>query len=200
VGRPKKVEGQEDTVVRLLRAAEEAFGARGYRDTRLGDIAGAVGIRRPSLLYYFKTKDRLHSAVVERAFSELRDVVSRSLLSGETVEDRVEAIATGLSDFASNRPSLACVILRQLIAPRSEVREQVVNEFRGLVDTLERVYHDLAGDRIPDDFPIRSAILQIMSATMLRVATAGIQEIWRGADDTQVLARTLLISTLAPRE
>jgi AcrR family transcriptional regulator len=200
VGRPKKIEGQEETAVRLLRAAEQAFGAHGYRDARLGDIAAAVGIRRPSLLYYFKTKERLYSAVVERAFAELRDVVSRSLLSGETVEERVDAIAAGLTDFADRRPALVCVIVRQLMAPRSEVREQVVSEFCGLVDTLERVYQDLAGDRIPEALPARSAILQIMSATMLRVATASIEEIWRGRNDTRALARTLLIDPLLPAQ
>jgi AcrR family transcriptional regulator len=200
VGRPKKIEGQEETVVRLLRAAEEAFGAHGYRGTRLGDIAAAVGIRRPSLLYYFKTKERLHSAVVKRAFAELRDVVSRSLLSGETVEERVDAIAGGLTEFANRRPALSCVILRQLIAPRTAVREEVVSEFCGLVDALERVYHDLAGDRIPPALPVRSAILQLMSGTMLRVATAGIEEIWRGRNDIRPLARMLLIDPLLPAQ
>ncbi|MCA9539091.1 MAG: TetR/AcrR family transcriptional regulator [Myxococcales bacterium] len=194
MGRPKKIEGQEETQSRLLHAAEEAFGASGFRDTRLGDIAAAVGIRRSSLLYHFKSKEALHAAVVERAFGELREVVAGSFVGGATLGEQIDAIVEALLAFTTARPGLVCVVLRELVDPRGAGHEQVAREFGGLVDALERVYRDLAGARLRPGFPVRAAILQIMSAYLVRAAAGEVGERLWGADDhTRTLAHALLV-------
>jgi TetR/AcrR family transcriptional regulator len=43
----------------ILAAAEEHFAARGLAGTRLEDIAETVGIRRASIVYYFRDKHEL---------------------------------------------------------------------------------------------------------------------------------------------
>jgi AcrR family transcriptional regulator len=39
--------------------AAELFDARGYHDTSMEDIADAVGLRKPTLYHYFKSKDEI---------------------------------------------------------------------------------------------------------------------------------------------
>ena len=39
--------------------AAELFDARGYHDTSMEDIAEAVGLRKPTLYHYFKSKDEI---------------------------------------------------------------------------------------------------------------------------------------------
>ena len=55
MARPKKGVHQVPTEERILQAAETEFGRKGFERTRLEDIAETAGIRRPSLLYHFKS-------------------------------------------------------------------------------------------------------------------------------------------------
>ena len=46
----------------LVEEAIRQFGREGYGGASLDDIAGAVGVRKQTLLYYFQTKDALLEA------------------------------------------------------------------------------------------------------------------------------------------
>ncbi len=196
MGRPRKEERPEDTMVLLLRAAEDQFGANGFRNTRLGDIAAAVGIRRSSLLYHFGSKEKLHAEVVKRAFAELRDVIMRSAIVSGEPEEQLSSVVGGLLDFGRERPGLACVVLRQLVDPRGTGRDQIATEFGGVIDGLEQVVSGISRGRLPEGYPIRSAILQLMTSYLVRVACGETGErLWRGEQEIQLLARTLLLGS-----
>ena len=77
---PKHPRG-ERTQRAILEAAEALFARRGFSGTRLEDVAEIVGIRRPSILYYYPDKAQLYNAV-------LGDVLGGLL---ERVQDALEA-------------------------------------------------------------------------------------------------------------
>ncbi len=195
VGRPRKDANREDTTLRLLRAAEQHFGAHGYRDARLGDIAAEAGIRRSSLLYHFNTKEQLHAAVVERAFGELSEAIAGSVSAGEgTLAERVEGVARGLLAFADERPALVTIVLRELVDTSSAGQALVARNLNDLVGRLEAAV--LAwSDPAPGAkaFPVRAAILQVMSSYLVRVASGEVGTmLWGAEDHTLTLARALL--------
>lgn len=49
---------------RALDAALELFSRRGYEAVSMADIAGALGIKAPSLYKYFKSKEELYAALI----------------------------------------------------------------------------------------------------------------------------------------
>lgn len=48
---------------RILETAKSVFMEKGYSDTSMSEIAQRVGINRPGLHYYFRTKDKMFHAV-----------------------------------------------------------------------------------------------------------------------------------------
>ena len=56
---------QEDTKQRILDKALELFAAKGYDSVSVGEIAGAVGIKAPSLYNHFPGKQAIFDAIVE---------------------------------------------------------------------------------------------------------------------------------------
>ena len=56
---------QKDTKQRILNKALELFAAKGYDSVSVGEIAGAVGIKAPSLYNHFPGKQAIFDAIVE---------------------------------------------------------------------------------------------------------------------------------------
>ena len=63
---------QTDKRTRLIETATKLAYGRGFRETSLADIAEAARVPVGNVYYYFKTKEELAEAVVERRLEEFR--------------------------------------------------------------------------------------------------------------------------------
>ncbi len=62
-----RIQNQNETLI--LDAALEVFSAYGYRGTTVDQIAARCGLSKPNLLYYFKRKEDIYTAVLERTLA-----------------------------------------------------------------------------------------------------------------------------------
>ena len=192
MGRPLASAAATATPERLLDAAEQGF-ARGYDAARLEDIAAAAGIRRPSLLYHFASKDDLYAAVVRRTFARLgaalMTVMSRRLDFAARVDNMVDTYASFLAD----NPAHAQILVRELVDAHGPGRDILLAEVVPLLDLVERFLLLEGRDLLRATLPVRAAILQIASAIILHSAAGALQQpLWGPIDQSRALARLLL--------
>jgi len=91
---------------RILDAALESFGTRGYDVTSLDALASQLEISKQSILYWFPSKEALMSAVIARSAGELSEALESALSSAGEGWGRVEAIVRSVFRLAARRPAL----------------------------------------------------------------------------------------------
>jgi TetR/AcrR family transcriptional regulator len=121
----------------IVAVAERHFAEHGFRETRLGDIAADVGIRRTSISYHFSSKQELYAAVLETVFAGWAEALPRRGAAGQ----RLEAAMASWIDFVAQRPTAARLILRESmnaqpgkIAAFLRPGDAVIEWFEALVD------------------------------------------------------------------
>ncbi|MCM2473193.1 TetR/AcrR family transcriptional regulator [Rhizobium sp. CG5] len=57
---------QEEKEEQILEAALDVFSLRGFRGSTIDQIAEVAGMSKPNLLYYFRTKEAMHRALIDR--------------------------------------------------------------------------------------------------------------------------------------
>jgi AcrR family transcriptional regulator len=122
---------------RILDAAMVEFGTRGYEATSLDDLAGKLGIRKQTILYWFPSKDVLLEAVVDRCADEVTTRLVAGLAAAEPGFGRVEAMVKVMFRLAARHPAMLG-FLREVtrLGPPSSTR---------LLDRLEPLVARAAG-------------------------------------------------------
>lgn len=91
---------------RVVDAAIESFGTRGYDATSLDALAAELGIRKQTILYWFPSKEALLEAVIDRCANDLSDALEDALSRAGRGWERVEAIVRAVFRLALRRPAL----------------------------------------------------------------------------------------------
>ena len=97
------------------------FAQRGFDGTPLQEIADAVGVAKPSLLYHFPSKDVLRQAVLEATLARWNEVLPRLLLAATSGEGQFHAVVEEVVRFFEADPDQARLLLRELLDRPNEV-------------------------------------------------------------------------------
>lgn len=97
----------------MLEVALGEFGSRGYDATSLDALAGELGVRKQTILYYYPSKEALLDAVIDRAAIELGAILEGAVTGAPSGWARIEGVVRAVFRVALRRPELLG-LLREL--------------------------------------------------------------------------------------
>lgn len=158
-----------DTGARVLDAALEAFGTRGYEATSLDALAGDLGVTKQTILYWYPSKEALLEAVIERSATELRGALETAITQSGPGLDRLDAVMRTVFRFAVRRPAVLG-LLREAGRLGPEVADHVGERLAPLVErAVDFLRHEM------DQGVLRRAdprlLLLLLYTTVVGVAT-----------------------------
>jgi len=146
---------QTPTRDRLVEAARGLFLAKGYEATAIAEILEAANVRSGSLYYFFKTKEALLLAVLDRYVELLHPAVIDPVFARvEKPIDRIFAVLDGYRQMLTvTECRQGCPIgnLALEMSERSEaIREKIALNFENWRKIIRQCLFD-AGTQLPAD-------------------------------------------------
>lgn len=98
---------------KIIEAAKATFLKKGFKDTNMSDIAAEVGLTRPAMHYYFRTKERLFQAVFGDILMSFLPKVSGIITSDVPLEEKIGSIADAYLAILKENPQLPMFLMKE---------------------------------------------------------------------------------------
>jgi TetR/AcrR family transcriptional regulator len=122
-----------------LRAAEGVFAERGYAGARMDDVAAEVGIKRASMVYYFRDKQSLYRALLQDLYGELLERHRAVLEKSGSVQDLVLGFLNTWAQHVTERPGSLRIMMWESTRKRRESADPLATELAPILDTIGSV-------------------------------------------------------------
>jgi AcrR family transcriptional regulator len=163
-----EVDGEADTRRQILTVASNLFAIHGYYGTTTREIAGAVGVRQPSLFHHFDSKAAIMTALLEHDLERSVPARERIARSDEPAAIRLYRYLFDEVTHVANSPYNLAGVYTQEVRSSSEF-EPWHRRRRRLHRAIERILRDgnRSGEFIDlEPHFVREAILGILGRTL----------------------------------
>ncbi len=93
LARQARKSGRGGGRAQILAAATELFGAKGFSDVSMQDVARAAGVTKAALYYHFADKSDLYTTVALARISSIYEAMDAAANEGGTLEERLVRLA-----------------------------------------------------------------------------------------------------------
>ncbi|MGR3467074.1 MAG: TetR family transcriptional regulator C-terminal domain-containing protein [Shimia sp.] len=117
----------------ILEAALEVFAERGYRGATLDQIATGAGLSKPNLLYYFPSKEAIHTALLSGLLETWLDPLIAMDPNGDPMTEILGYVERKL-DMARDYPRESRLFAGEILRGAPHMGNALRNDLRRLVD------------------------------------------------------------------
>src|SRR5262245_29000579 len=125
----------------ILTTATRLFAHQGFDGTPIQQIADSVGIKKPSLLYHFASKEDLRQAVLDDVLSRWQNTLPKILLAATAGEAQFDAITQEVFQFFADDPDRARLLVRESLDRPDDMAKRLATHVRPLVANLAGYVH-----------------------------------------------------------
>lgn len=122
----------------ILLAARAEFADHGFDGARLQAIAARAGVRHPTLLYHFESKELLYRAVIESVVGDWAVETEAAISTGLRGFDQVAALVDGGFRFFERNRDFVRIVRREAIEGGGRMEAQMAEFVRPFLDDAVR--------------------------------------------------------------
>ena len=142
-----------ETRARILRAAREVITERGYEAANFQSIASRAGLSRPTMHYYFHTREDIHECLVAEAYSIVADCIAQAKREDTLLKQLSTFVMAAHRSGFADRSMLQFIIAARLESHRSP---SLGGSPAPVVSAVQEFYGSMVEDaiargEIPDD-------------------------------------------------
>ncbi|KQR69226.1 TetR family transcriptional regulator [Rhizobium sp. Leaf384] len=124
---------QEEKEELILEAALDVFATNGFRGSTIDQIAEVAGMSKPNLLYYFRTKEAMHRALIERVLDSWLDPLREFDAAGNPVSEIRSYIRRKL-EMARDFPRESRLFANEVLQGAPRIEDALMGPLKSLVD------------------------------------------------------------------
>jgi TetR/AcrR family transcriptional regulator len=117
----------------ILQAALEVFAAHGFRGATIDSIAQTAGMSKPNLLYYFRRKDDIYRALIERQLQTWLEPLRALRADGDPVSEISSYIRRKL-EMSRDFPRESRLFANEILQGAPRILPLLQGELKALVD------------------------------------------------------------------
>src|SRR5215212_9266065 len=150
---------------RILVAARAEFGEHGFDGARVQAIAARAGVRHPTLLYHFESKERLYRAVLESAVADWAAEIEVAISTDLQGFEQVAALVEAAFRFFGQHADFVRIVRREALEGGERMQEQMAEFVRPLLDDAVRfLRREMRAGRLRDHDPVE--LMQVCYGTV----------------------------------
>lgn len=163
-----------DVRARILHEALRLFAYNGYGSTSVREVAEASGITKPTLYYYFGSKEGLFQALVDQHLDGLHQLVEATVSGPGPAVARIEAfVSEYLLGAIDNAEGIRFMLTCSLPSASDQPRCDVVQRHLQYVEPLAEVIRQgIAGGELRPDLDAHTAVVALVGALNLHLVAA----------------------------
>jgi len=159
----------QETKARVARAALEVFTAKGYAAASMREIAERGGLTKPTLYYYFGSKEGLYRSLVVDNLVELNHRLARAASGEADPREKLLAFVELFFEFCRESPALLKLAFMAVYRCDSFAPEIPVDEVgKNTLDILAGIFQDGVERGLFRALPARPTALLLLGAVQLQ--------------------------------